>query len=211
MTITATQAYGQPQAATTQVAAPATGQRGLAALVAVVAIALGAGYYAHEHTAQPIAGHGSSANGHGGHGGSGGFTFSAWPTGFAAFAPLIGSRPGASDAWRGATCTPVTPSSDQLIAEVRCSEPDHTTIVVAQYAHADTVDGLMSDASMEAGDDETWSHGTGPTAGERVSYADPPEILTSFVSHPTMTLDLFGGTANVYGLQDEWSAAPLPN
>jgi hypothetical protein len=204
MTITESQTYRQPPATANPSAAPAKGQRGLAALVAVVAIAVGAGYYAHQHATKPIPGHGT-------HGGNGGLTLTSWPADFAAFTALIGSAPGASDAWNGATCIPVTPSSDQMTTEVSCREPDHTTITVAEYVDADTVNGLVSDASMHAGDDETWSQSDGPTAGERVSFADPPEILTSFVSYPTMIVDLYGGSANVYGLQDDWTAAPLPS
>jgi hypothetical protein len=204
MTITEPQTYRRPSASANPAPPPAAGQRGLAALVAAVAIAVGVGYYAHEHSTQLTRGHGTQ-------GGNGGSAVPSWPAGFAAFSPLIGSAPDAKDAWRGATCTLVTPRSDQMTAEVSCSEPNHTTIMIAEYAGTGTVNGLMSDASMQAGDDETWGHGDGRIGGERVSFADPPEILTSFVSHPSMILDLFGGTANVYGLQDDWTAAPLPN
>ncbi|HEY2271471.1 MAG TPA: hypothetical protein VGH30_01750 [Jatrophihabitantaceae bacterium] len=170
------------------------------ALVAALAIAGGV-YYATHQQNETVPGHGH---------GRATVDTSGWAAPLAAFTPLIGSKPHASDAWSSAQCAPVPSSDSSVVTNIACTEPDESTINVVVFRSASVVDRIVQSSGEQGDDIHAWSHDGGASLGDVITRSTGrPYVATTFDKYPTVIVEV-SGLPDVGPLTSDWQALPLP-
>jgi hypothetical protein len=181
------------------VPSPSGAVRGVA-LVAALAVAGGI-YCATHRPSETVGGHGH---------GRATVDTSGWAAPLAAFTPLIGSRPGAPDAWSSATCGAVPSNDSSVVANIACTEPDNSTVNVIVFRSASMVDQVVQSAGEQGDDIHSWSHDGGASLGDVITRSTGrPYVATTFLKHRTVIVEV-SGLPDVGALTSDWQNLPLP-